>query len=130
MKICNIYPLSQVPSEPDDITHPNTSVGIGFIHVLAPKEQLDALSKQLTVVLGIHPDGSLEDFEVRWTLQSPGHNAGRSTSLKLRLPQTDEEKTWLEKRGAGVYEVAIRVEHEVHAIINQTPHAKLVRLLE
>ncbi|KAJ3488558.1 hypothetical protein NLI96_g2743 [Meripilus lineatus] len=119
----------RVPSNARDVEHPNASVGIISIQLLASPKSIHGLSKQLTSVLGVPPESSSDNGETKWPLESPGNFSRKPTILHLRPPATDDESKWLAERGNGVYQVGIRAQHETGQEV-KLAHARVTISLE
>ncbi|TCD67982.1 terpene cyclase [Steccherinum ochraceum] len=116
----------RVPHEKHETTHPNTSLGISSIRLLASNNDIALLAKQLTTVVGSSPSppksssasgpplGDTQKHDTYlWQLDSVRFgNVENAVWLKLNAPEDEAEEKWLRERGAGVYKIEVRTESE------------------
>ncbi|KAI0781472.1 glyoxalase-like domain-containing protein [Trametes elegans] len=117
----------RVPLEPHSNTeHANTAKGVSHVRLLAAADELDALTKKLTSVVGASPRESTPS-RVIWDLgQQPSRrdDPPKLPVLILSTPQDDEESEHVRTHGRGIYEfgVAVAVPREA----GQTPYGRVV----
>ncbi|KAH8100244.1 glyoxalase-like domain-containing protein [Cristinia sonorae] len=129
----------RVPQEPSETTHPNASLGIAHLHLLASPDDVARTAKQITTILGSSPLGSgppsasavntntsslpspssvresvSGTSSVRWHVEALKGDGGAEDAILLELsaPGSKEEERWLGERGAGIYRVKVRVKEE------------------
>ncbi|KAI0792704.1 glyoxalase-like domain-containing protein [Abortiporus biennis] len=115
----------RVPHEKTDITHPNTAVGIAFVRILTSHDQFDGLRRQYGTILHA---SSTSSEEVEFSLKTPAVDSTAAPSLFLRPPQSESEKEWLKTRGAGLYEVGVKVQDSSRVAETSTPYGRIITL--
>ena len=122
-----LIPALQVPLEPrSNFKHENTAQGVAYVKLLVAPEELDVLSKQLTSVIGTAPLTSSE--ELSWNLgpqPSRSSPATKLPSLLLRAARTEEEHEYVRNRGAGIFELGVRVARARRAV-DKTRYGQVV----
>ncbi|KDR81959.1 hypothetical protein GALMADRAFT_240307 [Galerina marginata CBS 339.88] len=113
----------RVPGEPPSNTvHPSAARGIAYVRVLANASSFDAVSRQLTSVIGKKSISST-DNQVVWELDTV-HKQHESPLLRLEVPADEEEDGFLQTSSSGIYEVAFRIKGEKRAS-QTTPYGKV-----
>jgi len=113
----------RVPNEPPSNTvHPSAARGIAYVRVLVNSSSFDAVSRQLTSVIGKQPI-SLSSSQTVWVLDTV-HKQRELPQLRLAIPTDDEEGTFLENSDSGIYEVAFRIKGDKRAS-ETTPYGKI-----
>lgn len=109
-----------------ETTHPNSAKGIAYVRLLTSEDDLPNLFDQLAIVVGGPSKTTNLDSDPhsrKLDLRTPGNQSTRLL-LKVSTPKNEQEEKWLEKRGAGLYEIGIRGLETKEDI--WTPFAKLV----
>ncbi|KAI9872100.1 MAG: hypothetical protein M1823_008261, partial [Watsoniomyces obsoletus] len=101
----------RVPWDEEDLTkHPSGASGVAAVEVLVPPEKLTAYSMLYSSITGSSPQ-QLNDNKkkgVSFGLVTPTSQA-RGPVIKLRVPTSDEDRSWLKDRGIGIREIQISV---------------------
>ncbi|KAG5642319.1 hypothetical protein DXG03_002994 [Asterophora parasitica] len=114
----------RVPTEPPSNTeHPSTTQGIAYIVILAPTQELQSISRQLTSVIGNPPVASTET-EITWHLDAL--HAKHGPSLVLRSPSDRSETAFVREEGVGIFEVAFAVKDSRREGSDDTPYGKVI----
>ena len=124
--------VSQVPLEPrENARHDNTAQGIAHVTLLVSSEDdLAAATAQLTAVVGAHPSRKTVE-DAAWGLDSqpehvmPGQPAAIA-ELRVRVAKDDDEREYVGKHGAGIFEVGFVVADPNQARGGKTPYGKVV----
>ena len=101
----------RVPWDEEEIVqHQSGASGIAAVEVLVPPEQLTAYSTLYSSITGSSPE-QLKDKSkkgVSFDLAIPTSQA-RGPVIKVRVPTSDEDRTWLKERGIGIREIQLSV---------------------
>lgn len=115
----------QVPSDPPSNTeHPSTVHGIQHVRILTSSTDLQAVSRQITSLIGDAPVSST-DTEVTWELDSV-HEEKSGPKLILGSPESDDDARFVVREGTGIYEVAFRIAAGKPGKNGDTPYGKIV----
>ena len=108
--------------------HANGALGVAHVKLLVSPENLDALARQLTSVVGAAPRVSTSS-EVSWDLEGQPSSSGVTggePALILQAARTGEEREYVRARGAGIFELGIRVGSARGGGEAKTPYGRIV----
>ncbi|CAL1703227.1 unnamed protein product [Somion occarium] len=118
----------RVPHESGEITHSNHAIGIDYVRLLTSREDLPALFDQFAIVTGspsttTNLDSNPDSRVLHLHSPTSDSSSQRVIELRISTPTGDGEISWLQTRGAGIYELGIRGEGSQESF---TPFVKLV----
>ena len=101
-----------MPFDDDEITnHPCEAAGVAGVDVIVPAEKLTAYSTLYGSITGVAPQQITKDNKkgVEFPLTTPTSQGGGPV-IRVRVPTSESDKTWLKKRGIGIREIQLKVQ--------------------
>lgn len=101
----------RVPFDEDEITHHSCgATGIAAVEVLVPPEKLTAYSTLYASITGVAPKQITQGDKkgVEFALTTPTSQGGGPV-VRVRVPTSDVDKSWLKERGVGIRAVQLSV---------------------
>ncbi|KAK0210124.1 glyoxalase-like domain-containing protein [Desarmillaria ectypa] len=110
---------------PSNAVHRYTASGIAHVQVLAEDRLIQHLSQQFTSVIGEQPVlSSSQSF--KWSLQTPIMASSKQTcELILRVPDSEEEHTFVGDKEHGLYEIGFWVKERQQPGSVMTPYGRI-----
>ena len=101
--------IVRVPFDEEDITHhPCGASGIAAVEVLVPSRKLTAYSTLYSSITGVGPlqiaEGEKKGVEFPLTTIT---SQGGGPLIRVRVPTSDADKSWLKNRGIGIRELQL-----------------------